>query len=260
MALPTMDRKELEKRAINLRVRARWLRYALLDRLAKPPATLDCPICAFQDRHARFPMLVAQDRFGGGRLVRHQCPGCDVIFGTQRMLSLSPAALGREYRDVYATYEENDSTQLELKAFSYLRPKPGGRYLNFGAGRWSSALSILREQGHDLVAYEPYTKAGSPTLLTREEELEGLRFDGIMSNNLIEHLQDPVTALRKQAALLRDRASCMVHATACYRYEIEESRFHLYFFVGRSTQKLAERAGLRVEETDDPDVRRFYLA
>jgi hypothetical protein len=256
-----MDRKELAKYAIHLRMRARWLRHALADRLAAPPETLTCPICGLVERFARYPMLVARDYFGGGRLVRYQCPGCDVIFGTRRMLSLSAEELAREYHDVYATYEENDSTQLEIKAFSYLRPRPGGRYLNFGAGRWSSALSMLRQQGHDVVAYDPYIQLDATgTVITREADLRELRFDGIMSNNLIEHLQDPVGTLTKQAALLRDRESCMVHATACYRYEFELSRLHLFFFVGRSVATLAARAGLRVEETDDPDVRRFYLA
>jgi len=119
----------------------------------------------------------------------------------------------------------------------------------------------LREQGIDVVAFEPYMKMeSSATVYTKEEELRDLRFDGIMSNNLIEHLQDPVSALTKQAKLLKDRESRMVHATACYRYEYEYSRFHLFFFVGRSVDAMAQRAGLRVEETDNPDVRRFFLA
>jgi hypothetical protein len=253
--------RTLEKHATKLRVRARWLRYAASEWLAGPPSTLTCPICGTDELLTRYPVRATHDRFGGGRLVRFQCPACDVIFGTRRMLSLTAAELAQEYRDVYATYDENDSTQLELKAFSYLQPRPGGRYLNFGAGRWSSALSILRQQGHDVVAYDPYIQMDrGGTVITREEDLRRLRFDGIMSNNLIEHLQDPVAALTQQAALLKDRESCMVHATACYRYEYEWSRLHLFFFVGRSLATLARRAGLRVEETDDPDVRRFTLA
>ena len=256
-----MDHTSLEQRAIRLRVRLRWARYALLDWLAKPPATLACPICLHEDRHARFPMLIAQDQFGGGKLIRHQCPGCDVIFGTQRMLSSPPEEMAIEYKDLYATYEEHESTERELAAFSYLGARPGGRYLNFGAGRWSASLTVLRQQGIDVVAFEPYMNiASSATVYTKEEELRDLRFDGIMSNNLIEHLQDPVSALTAQAELLRDRDACMVHATACYRYEYEYSRFHLFFFVGRSVEAMARRAGLRVEETDNPDVRRFLLA
>jgi hypothetical protein len=256
-----MIRQTLEKHATKLRVRARWLRYAADEWLTGPPSTLTCPICGTVELLTRYPVRVAHDYFGGGRLVRYQCPECDVIFGTRRMLALSPPELSQEYHDVYAAYEENDSTQLELKAFAYLRPRPSGRYLNFGAGRWSSALSILRQQGHDIVAYDPYVQmAGEATLITREEDLRRLRFDGIMSNNLIEHLQDPVAALTQQAALLKDRDACLVHATACYRYAFEGSRLHLFFFVGRSVATLARRAGLRVEETDDPDVRRFVLA
>jgi hypothetical protein len=177
------------------------------------------------------------------------------------MLSLSRQALDTEYRDLYSVYEENDSTTLEIAAFDYLNPRPNGRYLNFGSGRWSSALSLLRQRGYDIVGFEPYSRTdGQGKVITREEELRQLRFDGIMSNNLIEHLQDPVAALTMQAALLKDQDSCMVHATSCYRYELEHSRFHLFFFVGRSVEVLARRAGLRVEETGNPDARRFFRA
>jgi Methyltransferase domain len=253
-----MAQRGIQKLATILQIRARWMRYSLVDRLSPAPPTIRCPLCEIEERPALFRTLVAKDYFWGGRLVRHQCPGCDVIFGTRRMLSLSPQDLEAEYRDLYSVYDENDSTNLELAAFEHIHPKPGGRYLNFGSGRWSSALSVLRERGYDIVGFEPYSKADSTgQVITREQELRQLRFDGIMSNNLIEHMQDPVAALTMQAVLLKDQESCMVHSTSCYRYELEHSRFHLFFFVGRSVEVLARRAGLRVEETANPDVRRF---
>lgn len=256
-----MIRSGFDKLAVQLRIRARWLRYALAERLSEPPSTVICPLCKLEDRPGSFATRIAQDYFWGGRLVRRQCPGCDVIFGSSRMLSLSRQELDAEYRDLYSVYEENDSTALELAAFEYLGPRPGGRYLNFGSGRWSKAMSTLRDRGHDIVGYEPYsTVEGAGKVITREEDLRRLRFDGIMSNNLIEHLQDPVAALTLQAGLLEDQSSCMVHATSCYRYELEHSRFHLFFFVGRSVETLARRAGLRVEDTGHPDVRRYFRA
>jgi hypothetical protein len=38
----------------------------------------------------------------------------------------------------------------------------------------------------------------------------------------------------------------MVHASNCYELRYQDSRFHLFFFLGRSPQVLAGRAGLRL--------------
>jgi hypothetical protein len=78
-----------------------------------------------------------------------------------------------------------------------------------------------------------------------------------MSHNLLEHLVDPVAELRFMRSLLRDEHSRMVHATACFRYEIEYSRFHLFFFTGRSLEVIAARTGMRLEHTANPDVKVF---
>ena len=75
-----------------------------------------------------------------------------------------------------------------------------------------------------------------------------MRFDGIMSHNVIEHFQDPVTELRHMASLLRDKDSVMAHATGCYEYRYEYTRFHTFFYTGRSAAVLAEKAGLWLEE------------
>src|SRR6185437_6930982 len=78
-----------------------------------------------------------------------------------------------------------------------------------------------------------------------------------LSNNVLEHLTDPVQTLRFLAGLLRDGQSKMAHATPCYRYSFEFTRFHLFFFAGRSLARVAARAGLAVRETWHDDIRVF---
>jgi len=39
----------------------------------------------------------------------------------------------------------------------------------------------------------------------------------------------------------------MAHATPCFEYLFEYTRFHLFFFPGRSREVLAQRAGLKIE-------------
>lgn len=191
--------------------------------------------------------------FGGGPLVRFECPGCGVIFGTERMLAMSPETLAEEYADLYRNYEEGETTALEVAAFEALRPREGGQYLNYGCGRWSKAIPQLRAAGHDVVGYEPYAAGpGGEFVLTRAEQLRGRRFDGIFTHNLIEHLQRPVEALQEMRELLRASGSAMVHSTACYEYRYEYSRFHLFFFTGSSVEVLARRAGLRLADADAP--------
>jgi len=47
-------------------------------------------------------------------------------------------------------------------------------------------------------------------------------------------------------ASLTKAGSLMSHATPCFDYKFEFTRFHLFFFLGRSREVLAKRAGLDV--------------
>ena len=205
-----------------------------------------CPLCNHSGPSDTFRIHQSQCRFGGGRLVRYQCPACDVIFGPYKMLALTPEALGEEYEWHYRLFSEGDSTEQELRAFFSLSPRRDGVYLNYGAGAWSRSVAQLRQQGWNVIAYEPTASASSgPNIITSEAELRGHRFDGLFSNNVIEHLRYPAQTLRRLAALLKPGA-CMSHATPCFEYRYEYTRFHLFFFLGRSRELLAHNAGLEI--------------
>ncbi len=227
-------------------ITSHWRLVDLIASQQPPTPTLCCALCGHSAPADQFTPYSTQCQFGGGRLLRHQCPACDVIFGAQKMLALNAAELSAEYDVHYRIFTEGDSTDQEIRAFYALDPQPGGRYLNYGAGAWSRSVELLRAQGWDITAYEPTASAQQqPGLITQPEALAALRFDGIYSNNVLEHLRQPVDTLRQLASVLNPGGR-MSHATPCYEYLYEYTRFHLFFFLGRSRNYLAQHAGLDI--------------
>ena len=229
-------------------IRCRWQIVDALDSLLFPAdAVAACPICGHADARANYETRVAECRFGGGRLERYVCPDCGAIFGPLKMMRLSPEQLGEEYRQSYAVYSESDCTLLEKLAFEALRPKKNGIYLNYGAGAWNRTTKDLRAEGYEVYDYEPYAPAETNDWVIRSfSDLEKMRFDGIFSNDLIEHLQNPVSDLKAMAGLLKAGAK-MAHCSGCYEYAFEYTRFHLFFLTGDSLKRLGAAAGLRVK-------------
>ena len=76
-------------------------------------------------------------------------------------------------------------------------------YLNYGAGAWSNTIDIIRKDGFQIYGYEPYANGKNDGMLSKEE-LTKMKFDGIFSNNLIEHLQDPIRFFEDTKLLLKD--------------------------------------------------------
>jgi hypothetical protein len=222
------------------------VKWALMDLVLDDRPLLSlviCPLCGAEHSRAAFNVYESVCMFGGGRLTRLQCPSCDVIFGPEKMLALSKDELSADYRWHYRAFTEGDSTASEIRAFEALRPKKGGVYLNFGSGAWSKSIDQLRSEGWTVYGYEPYAQVASEHVITQVDHLREMRFDGIFSNNVLEHLRYPVKELKFMRGLLAPQGR-MAHATACFEYLYEFTRFHLYFFTGRSRDLLADLAGL----------------
>jgi SAM-dependent methyltransferase len=227
-------------------IRMQWRLLDQLEGQAQKPSILSCEICGYAGQASAFGVLESHCMFGGGRLLRHQCPSCDTIFGPQKMLALTPEELAQEYEMHYRLYPEGDSTANEIRAFHALQPKRDGLYLNYGAGAWSRSVEQLRADGWNVLAFEPHQSATrGDHVIASKVHLETLRFDGIFSNNVLEHFRHPVSALRDMAKLLTE-SGAMSHATPCFEYRYEFTRFHLFFFPGRSLNALATSAGLSV--------------
>lgn len=232
--------------ALRHQIHAHWHMVDVAQALQPAAAELTCALCQHTAPVSTFRVLDSVCQFGGGRLHRHQCPVCDVVFGPGKMLALAPEQLSQEYESHYRLFSEGDSTEQEIRTFHALNPRKEGLYLNYGAGAWSRSVQILREEGWNIVAYEPTGSAQNvPGLVTHPDHLATLKFDGVFSNNVLEHLRQPVQELRFLASLLNP-GGLMSHATPCYEYLYEYTRFHLFFYLGRSRNYLADHAGLDI--------------
>jgi Methyltransferase domain len=246
------------RKAKRVATRIRWFYINIIDNISVRSEKLICPICNFQGFCYEFSVYESQCIFKGGKLVRHKCPSCGVIFGTQRMLALSEAELSKEYKSHYSCYDElGDSTEKEVEAFYLLNPQKNGTYLNFGCGRWNKTIEKMRSLGYDIYGFEPYSSITDNQFIINDfDTLSSMEFDGIISNDLLEHLRYPDKALILMASLLKKEGS-MVHRTPCFKYACERTRFHLYFFTGDSLREICHKASLSYSDTDLPDIKIF---
>ncbi len=211
-----------------------------------PDRVLTCVVCGHAARRDGYEVRVDSCVFGGGQLERYVCPTCDCVFGPQKYLDLGEAFVSRDYQVLYSRYSEADSTERELRAFRALQPERAGRYLDWGAGGgWNHTLQTLRGEGWDVVGYEPNAGGADPV----HSPLSGAGYDGLFSNNVIEHFRDPITQFQQFHWLLKPGGK-MAHASPCYDYCYAFTRFHSVFLLGRSPFVLAERTGFAVVDSE----------
>ncbi|MFI3237866.1 MAG: class I SAM-dependent methyltransferase [Lachnospiraceae bacterium] len=213
--------------------------------------TITCTLCGYENSSTDFEEKVTECIFGGGTLVRHVCPKCGVIFGDEKFTKMTQKEIDNDYRLHYQGFSEGDSTEKELKAFYALKPNKEKKYLNYGCGVWSNSIEILRKEGYDVYGYEPYAENTTNPFIISDVYGQELKFDGIFSNDLLEHCIDPIKDLIQMKQLLKDEYSCMSHSTSCYAYKYEYTRFHTHFFVGDSVEVLAGKAGLKIKNFID---------
>jgi hypothetical protein len=242
--------RRLEKDLLLVSQYAMQLRWDLTDKLenhSEIAALRECPICD-EKISQHFKVISSVDRFFGGTLIRWKCPTCSVIFGPKKILEMSQESLGLEYALLYSHYPEGDTTLAALSAFQFLNPDKKGMYLDFGTGgEWSRTVEALRAQGFDVYGYDPYSTSKSKYVFNNITDLATMKFDGVMTNNVLEHLIDPVTTNQTISKILKENGT-LVHATACFEYVYEWSRFHTFFFLERSAEVLAEKSGFKIHE------------
>ena len=241
--------KSLEKDLLLVSQYAMQLRWDLADKIqnrGEDSLFTECPICK-EKFSGKFEKLICEDRFFGGTLIRWKCPICSVIFGPKKIFELSEISLGLDYALLYTHYPEGDTSLAAVSAFKFLNPEKKGVYLDFGTGgKWSRAVKLLRAQGYNVYGYDPYSASRSKYVFNDFTDIANMEFDGIMTNNVLEHLIDPVNTNIVISKLLKDDG-LLVHSTACFEYVYEWSRFHTYFFLGRSAEMLAERSGFDIQ-------------
>jgi len=207
---------------------------------------IQCGICKYKNEVKTFKTLETDCKFEGGHLIRYVCPECGVIFGPLKFSDQTEQELDDDYIVHYTGFNEGDSTDKEIAAFMQLKPEKGKTYLNYGCGSWSNSIKELQDEGYIIYGYDPYPgdSTGNPFIIKKREELRKMWFDGLFSNDLLEHLPDPAKELAFMKSLLNHPSAKMAHSTSCYKYMYEYTRFHMYFFTGRSLDVITENAGL----------------
>lgn len=210
-----------------------------------PTREIRCIVCDHGDKPAGFETLVDRCQFGGGRLERYRCPDCGCVFGPQKYLDLEESFVDLDYRLLYSRYSESDSSANEIRTFHALTPKPEELFLDWGCGgAWSPTVKTLREHGWNVWGFEPSAETGSEFVVNKRDAISAT-FDGIFSNNVIEHFRDPVAQFKEFHALLNPGGR-MAHSSPCYAYAYPFTRFHTLFLLGDSAERLAERTGFHV--------------
>jgi hypothetical protein len=199
---------------------------------------MECLICGGQ----QLSVIVAGSSFEfiyGKPIVRYKCSFCDVIFGPMEWIYMSKQELGAKYMELFNTgWKEADSTGPEWESFSALSPQPNKKYLNWGAGASNRTAELAKDNNFNVSNYDPFNSNNNNNSVV----VNGL-YDGIFSNNVIEHLQNPIADLLYMKSFLNPNGK-MAHATGCYKYVAECSIFHLYFLCGKSAGILAAKIGM----------------
>jgi len=229
-------------------IKSHW---ALLDKLydiSECQTPTRCRLCAFEGQQSDFKPYTSHCIFLGGLLIRHQCPNCEVIFGPSKMLDLDDEMIDMDYRLHYRIFSEGDSTDKIIRAFNLLRPTRDGIYLDYGCGVANPiALQILRADGYRIIGYEPSLDSSSDFVFKSMEEMSRYKFNGILTHNVLEHLFHPIDTTKQLCGMLVDDG-LLVHATPCFDYLYEYTRFHVFFFVGKSLDYLAVNSGMVVSD------------
>lgn len=233
-----------EIQAIKNRIAERW--QVIDSKLNFANRIVTCGICNYSNAVNTFKKIIATCLFGGGTLERYYCPQCGVIFGPIKMFDLSDEEFNAEYEEIYSIYEEGDTSSNEIAAFNSMNPLKDKIYLDYGCGSVPRALIKLRDMGYNVYGYEPYSDSNYEFIIKDIRSLQKIKFDGIFSNNVIEHFRYPIDDLSFMKILLKPTIGLMAHATTNHVYAYEYSRFHLYFFTGNSINYLATNSGFNL--------------
>lgn len=207
---------------------------------------MECRICNHNIDEKVSEKYESRCCFNQEEILRFKCPNCGVIFGNQRMLNLNFKDLKCEYDELYKTYKEGPSTDIELELLRSLSNNPAKSelFINWGCGGENKTLQIANEMGYNLRGYD-ITNIESNLVINDLSKIPDNSVDGIFSNNYIEHMQNPIKDWGDMNSKLK-LGGLMIHATPCWNYYIEYTRFHLFFLEGESLQILVNKTGFEI--------------
>ncbi len=230
---------------ISALIEQRWKIIDSFDSIRFNNYEFQCQICSGNINTNTARQYRSECIFKGGILIRFECPHCGCIIGPLKMLTLDKDNFDLDYSQHYSIFSEGDTTEDEKFTFYQLEPQKDKCYLNYGCGSWSRTIDELRAEGFNIYGYDPYAcNSNRSYIITSMDVLAGMRFDGIFSNNVLEHLTNPIETFLLFKHLLIDNNGKMIHSTPCYDYLYEYTRFHLFFYTGKSLQILCDHVGM----------------
>ena len=226
-----------------------------------------CNLCGTDDGEH----LATQRRF---RIVR--CRACGLVYVNPRPASADLVPLYAEY---HTRDGENEASWDRLMRRIFVesaailcasRNGSGqGRLLDVGSG-YGAFVALMRERGWDAEGVDPSpavvaaaSSKGRPVRLGTLKEVHGDRgsYDAITMFYVLEHLPDPLAALRKASGLLAPGGTLLIrvpHTTPIVRLlaplglggALYDPPFHLYDFSPTVLQEMLRQTGFA-------DVRTF---
>lgn len=205
---------------------------------------LTCFVCKHCDINDNFKKYYANDIFNAGQIVRHQCPNCDLVFGDLRFLNLNEVEINNDYCDTYSYFKEGDSYIYQLNALNSIEVFKNKEcsYLDYACGT-GKIIPILRKNGYNISGYDKYVI--SKNVLNN---IDGMKFDVITSNNFIEHLINPIDDIKKMLNHLNNNGYLIFTSDCIDEYKIEFTHFHTFYYLGKSLSIIANELNLNIVE------------
>lgn len=213
---------------------------------------------------------------GDGRAVaRHDgygmilCTACGLVYVDPRP---APGELAALYAGYHARNGQDEASWKRLmegvfrESAALLRPAPGeggaGRLLDVGCG-FGSFVALMRRRGWDAEGIDPSaaavaaaTRAGLPVRFGTLEDVDASSgsFDAVTLFYVLEHLPEPLAALRKIHGLLKPGGTILLrvpHTTPIVRFlspfgaggGLFDPPFHLYDFSPRVLARMLAETG-----------------
>jgi 2-polyprenyl-3-methyl-5-hydroxy-6-metoxy-1,4-benzoquinol methylase len=217
--------------------------------------------------------------FGPGSAQRYQivrCKQCDLMYVNPRPEEPEHAAISRHTEsedtelDALERLQRVEKEQLQVRDYDVTRkllnslyPRRG-KLLEIGSG-FGFLLAAFKADGWDVQGVDPNRQAcdfasqqnhidahaGTVEAMAYDDET----FDVVVMNHVIEHLPDPLAALKEINRIVRHSGHVVIETprydTLAYRLLGKRERSlscegHIYFFTTDSLRKIYEAAGFRL--------------
>jgi hypothetical protein len=211
---------------------------------------LSCVICNYTDLNENFEKLYSEDIFFAGRLERHKCPQCNLIFGDLRFINLSEEERNNDREDTNSYFEDGDyninfilHNIIPMDIFQ----NKNLSYLDYTCG-FGKVIPFLKNEGYNICGYEKNIKG--PNIIN---DIENMKFDIIYSYNYIETVINPIEDIQKMLNHLNSNGFIIIISDCLDEHIVDISHFKNYFYKGTSFNILCDKLNLTIVDRKNID-------